>query len=140
MTSSMTDALLIELPVVSDPRGKLTFVEGGRQIPFEIRRIYYLYDVPGGAQRAGHAHKALHQILIAASGSFDVLLDDGRQRRRHHLNRAYNGLYVPPMMWREIENFSSGSVCLALASDFYDESDYLRDYKDFQRAVGEVPG
>lgn len=121
----------IELPIIHDPRGNLTFVEGSRHIPFDIRRVYYLYDVPGGAQRGGHAHRKLHQLIIAMSGSFDVVLDDGSRNRRYHLNRSYYGLYVAPMMWREIDNFSSGSVCMVLASDYFDESDYFRDYQQF---------
>ena len=129
------DCRLIELPIVSDPRGKLTFVESSRQIPFDIQRVYYLYDVPGGAERAGHAHLALHQFLVAMSGSFDVHLDDGKEQRTFHMNRSYYGLYIPPMVWREIDNFSSGSVCMALASEFYDESDYIRDHGDFQKAM-----
>src|SRR6478672_10813445 len=107
---------MIEFPRIQDPRGNLTFMEGGRHIPFAIKRVYYLYDVPGGAARAGHAHKELEQILIAMSGSFDVTVDDGVVRRKVHLARSYYGLYIPPMIWREIDNFSSGSVCLAFAS------------------------
>lgn len=126
---------LIDLPKIEDNRGNLTFIETDRHIPFEIKRVYYLYDVPGGALRAGHAHKTLHQFLIAMSGSFDVTLDDGRHKINFHLNRSYYGLYIPPMVWREIDNFSSGSVCLALASDFFDESDYYRDYLDFKKAI-----
>jgi hypothetical protein len=125
----------IELPIIHDPRGNLTFVEGGRHIPFDIRRVYYLYDVPGGATRAGHGHKALHQLVIAMSGSFDIVLDDGFRTRRYHLNRSYYGLYIAPMMWREIDNFSSGSVCMVLASEFYDEADYYRDYDAFKAAA-----
>ena len=102
--------------------------------------VYYLYDVPGGAQRGGHAHKALSQLIIAMSGSFDVHLDDGDQKRTFHLNRSYYGLYVCPMIWREIDNFSSGSVCLVLASHRYDESDYYRDHDEFQKAVKERQG
>jgi WxcM-like, C-terminal len=134
----LCDCRTIELPRITDPRGNLTFVEGGRHAPFDIRRVYYLYDVPGGAERGGHGHRTLQQILIAMSGSFDVLLDDGRERRRFHLNRSYNGLYVAPMIWRELDNFSSGSVCLVLASDHYDESDYFRDYQQYLAAVGAV--
>jgi hypothetical protein len=126
---------IIELPIISDPRGNLSFIEGGRHIPFDIKRIYYLYDVPGGATRAGHAHKTLHQLLVAMSGSFNVTLDDGRERRDFHLNRSYYGLYIYPMVWREIDNFSSGSVCMALASDFYEEADYYRGYEEFLRVV-----
>lgn len=126
---------LIDLPRVEDPRGNLTFIEGTRHVPFEIKRVYYLYDVPGGATRAAHAHRALHQLLIAMSGSFDVTLDDGRDRRRFQLNRSYFGLYIPPMIWRDIDNFSSGSVCMALASDFYSEDDYYRDHDEFLEAT-----
>ena len=132
---SLKRCRLIELPRVTDPRGNLTFVEGGRHIPFEIRRVYYLYDVPGGAERGGHCHKELEQVLIAMSGSFDVLLDDGRERARHHLNRSYYGLYIAPMVWRELDNFSSGSVCLALASAAYSEGDYYRDYQTFLQSL-----
>ena len=128
---------MIELPRIQDARGNLTFIEGGRHIPFEVKRVYYLYDVPGGATRAGHAHKTLQQFLIAMSGSFDVTVDDGRRKKRFHLNRSYYGLYLPPLIWREIDNFSSGSVCLVLASDFYAEADYYRDYSDFLRHVRE---
>jgi dTDP-4-dehydrorhamnose 3,5-epimerase-like enzyme len=126
---------LLDLPKISDPRGNLTFVEGGRHVPFEIKRVYYLYDVPGGAARGGHAHKALHQLIVAMSGSFDVILDDGYEKKRIHLNRSYIGLYVPPMIWREIDNFSSGSVCMVLASNYYEESDYYRDHVEFLLAI-----
>lgn len=118
---------IIELPRVNDARGNLTFIEGESHIPFPIRRVYYLYDVPGGAWRGAHAHRKLEQLIIAASGSFDVVLDNGHERKRFFLNRSYYGLYMPPMTWREIENFSSGSVCLVLASLPYDEADYIRD-------------
>jgi WxcM-like, C-terminal len=130
---------LIELPKINDPRGNLTFVEGGKQIPFEIKRVYYLYDVPGGSDRGGHSHKELHQLLIAMSGSFDVVLDDGRRKVRKHLNRSYYGLYIPPLVWRELDNFSSGSVCLALASEVYQESDYFRDYEEYLQAMRAAP-
>ena len=122
---------IIELPRIKEPRGNLTFVESNRHIPFAIQRVYYLYDVPGGAERGGHAHKALHQLIIAMSGSFDIHLDDGHTKKTVHMNRSYNGLYVCPMIWREIDNFSSGAVCMVLASDYYDESDYYRDYDEF---------
>jgi dTDP-4-dehydrorhamnose 3,5-epimerase-like enzyme len=131
----LNDCKLINLPKISDPRGNLTFVEGSNHIPFDIRRVYYLYDVPGGAERGGHAHKELHQLIIAMSGSFDVVLDDGNEKRRIHLNRSYNGLYVCPMIWRELDNFSSGSVCMVLASNIYEESDYYRDYDEFVSAL-----
>jgi dTDP-4-dehydrorhamnose 3,5-epimerase-like enzyme len=131
----LVDCRTIELPKVHDPRGNLTFVEGTRQIPFDIRRVYYLYDVPGGSERGGHAHLALHQFVIAMSGSFDIVLDDGFDKQRIHLNRSYKGLYIPPMTWRELDNFSSGSVCMVLASEYYEESDYLRDYSEFMCRV-----
>lgn len=122
---------IIDLPKISDPRGNLTFIEGGRHIPFDIRRVYYLYDVPGGAERGGHAHKDLHQLLIAMSGSFDIHLDDGHSKKTIHMDRSYYGLYICPMIWREIDNFSSGAVCTVLASNYYDEADYYRDYNTF---------
>jgi dTDP-4-dehydrorhamnose 3,5-epimerase-like enzyme len=122
---------IIDLPRINDPRGNLTFVESSRHIPFAIQRVYYLYDVPGGAARGGHAHKALHQLIIAMSGSFDIHLDDGKSKKTVHMNRSYNGLYVCPMIWREIDNFSSGAVCMVLASNYYDELDYYREYSQF---------
>ena len=124
---------ILELPKIHDPRGNLTFIEGGNHIPFDIKRVYYLYDVPGGADRGGHAHKALRQLIIAISGSFDVVLDDGTSKKRVHLARSYYGLYVCPMIWRELDNFSSGSVCMVLASNEYDEDDYYRDYDTFMK-------
>ena len=130
---SIEKCKIIDLPKIHDPRGNLTFIEGGGHIPFSIQRVYYLYDVPGGSERGGHAHKGLHQLIIAMSGSFDVLLDDGKEKRRYHLNRSYTGLYVCPMMWRELENFSSGSVCMVIASNLYAEDDYYRDYAEFMR-------
>ena len=133
---SLGDCKLIDLPKIADARGNLTFIEGGRHVPFDIKRVYYLYDVPGGAERGGHAHKDLHQLIIAMSGSFDIVLDDGRQKKRIHLNRSYYGLYVCPMIWREMDNFSSGAVCLVLASNLYDASDYYREYADFLKALG----
>ena len=138
MEISVNHCKIIDLPKIADPRGNLTFIEGDKHIPFAIKRVYYLYDVPGGADRAGHALKKNHQFLIAMSGSFDVILYDGREKRRVHLNRSYYGLYIPPMIWREIDNFSSGSVCLALASELYDPNDYHRDYHEFLRAIAEV--
>jgi dTDP-4-dehydrorhamnose 3,5-epimerase-like enzyme len=132
---SVFEAKLIQLPKISDPRGNLTFVEGSRHVPFDLKRVYYLYDVPGGETRAGHAHKELEAFMIAVSGSFEVVLDDGTERKSFFLNRSYYGLYIPKMVWRELENFSSGSVCLVLASEIYDESDYYRDYDEFLRAV-----
>lgn len=133
---SLDNCRMIDLPKITDARGNLTFVEGGQHIPFDIARVYYLYDVPGGAERGGHAHKGLQQLIIAMSGSFDVVLDDGSDKKRVHLNRSYNGLYVCPMIWRELDNFSSGSVCMVLASNRYDESDYYRDYTQYLSARG----
>lgn len=117
-----------------DSRGNLTFIEGGIHVPFEIKRIFYLYDVPGGADRAGHALKSCFQFVVAASGSFDVHLDDGSEKRKYSLNRSYYGLLIPPMMWRVVDNFSSGSVCLVLASEGYDEQGYWREYDEFVAA------
>ena len=132
---SIRHVQLIELPKIADHRGNLTFIESGRHIPFDIKRTYYLYDVPGGATRAAHGHRNLHQLMISMSGSFDVTLDDGYEKKVFHLNRSYYGLYIPPMMWRDLDNFSSGAVCMVLASDFYDESDYFRNYDDFLKAA-----
>ena len=117
---------VVGLPRIQDRRGNLTFVEAGRHVPFDIQRVYYLYDV----------HFKLRQLIVAMSGSFDVVLDDGKRRARYHLNRSYTGLYVCPMIWRELDNFSSGSVCLVLASEPYDEADYLRDYETFRHSSG----
>jgi hypothetical protein len=130
----IADCRLVSLPRIQDPRGNLTFIEGKSHVDFDIQRVYYLYDVPGGSERGGHAHRELRQLIIAMSGSFDVLLDDGTEKKRFHLNRSYEGLYVCPMIWRELDNFSSGSVCMVLASNRYDESDYYRDYGQFMRA------
>lgn len=127
------DCRMIELPKIIDPRGNLTFIEGSRHVPFEIKRVFYLYDVPGGAERGGHAHYSLEQFMVAMSGSFDVVLDDGTQHKRVHLNRSYYGVYIPPLIWREMDNFSSGSVCMVLASALYDEKDYIRDFDAFVR-------
>lgn len=132
---SVDNCKLIELPKILDPRGNLTFIEGMQHIPFDIRRVYYTYDVPGGADRGGHAHKALQQLIISMSGSFDVTLDDGHQKKKFHLNRSYQGLYVCPMIWRYLDNFSSGSVCMVLASNVYEASDYYRDYDEFLSAA-----
>lgn len=132
---AIKDCRIIDLPKVYDQRGNLTFIEGDRHVPFAIRRVFYLYDVPGGESRAGHALKRCHQFVIAASGSFDVLLDDGANKERFHLNRSYYGLHIAPLTWREIDNFSSGSVCLVLASEYYDPLDYYREYEPFLQAV-----
>jgi oxalate decarboxylase/phosphoglucose isomerase-like protein (cupin superfamily) len=126
---------IIYLPKVTDARGNLTAIEENQQVPFAIRRVYYVYDIPGGESRGGHAHKQQQECIIAATGSFDVILDDGTNKWRHHLNRSYYGIYVPQLIWRELDNFSTGSVCLVLASDHFDEADYLRDYNDFVKFV-----
>jgi len=131
----LADCKLIELPKITDPRGNLTFIEENKHIPYDIKRVFFLYDVPGGENRAGHALKKCNQLLIAASGSFDVTLDDGNEKQTFQLNRSYFGLHIPPLVWREIDNFSSGSVCMVLASEFYSEADYYREYKDFLKAV-----
>jgi len=134
---AISDCHQIDFPKIHDPRGNLTFIEGGRHIPFEIKRVYYLYDVPGGATRAGHAHKTLQQVLIAIAGSFDVLIDDGKEKKIYQMNRSYYGLYIYPLTWRVINNFSSGAVCLSIVSDFFEENDYHREYTEFLHATGE---
>lgn len=131
----MTRHRVLDLPVMPDHRGNLTFIEGDRHVPFEIRRVFYLYDVPAGQSRAGHALKDVEQVLVALSGSFDVVLDYGGERHTITLNRPYLGLYLPSLVWRELKNFSSGSVCLVLASDRYSESSYYRDYDQFKAAL-----
>jgi len=128
---NLSKCKIVDLPKITDNRGNLTFIEGNKHIPFEIKRVYYLYDVPGGEERGGHAHKRLQQFIVAASGSFDIILDDGYERKKFHLNRSYYGVYIPSMIWREMNNFSSGSVCLVLASEYYDEEDYIRKYQEF---------
>lgn len=132
---SLEACRLIDLPRITDPRGNLSFIEGGRHIPFEIARVYYLYDVPGGESRGAHAHRELQQLIIAASGSFTVHLDDGFEKKAVTLNRPSRGLLMPRLIWRELTEFSSGAVCLVLASQPFAESDYLRRYDDFLAAV-----
>ncbi len=134
---SIKDCKIIDIPKITDPRGNLSVIEGNVHIPFDIKRVYYLYDVPGGSERGGHAHLELQQLIIAISGSFDVILKDGFETEKFHLNRSYYGLYIPNMTWRELNNFSSGSVCLVFASTVYNEADYIRDYRQFLRKVGE---
>ena len=132
---SIESVRIIDLPKVTDNRGNLTFIESTKHIPFDIARVYYLYDVPGGSDRGGHAHRELKQLIVAISGSFDVTLDDGVTRRKFHMNRPYFALSVCSMIWREIDNFSSASVCFVVASRTYDESDYFRRYEDFKSAT-----
>lgn len=115
----------------SDRKGNLSVVQNGETIPFDVKRVYYIYDVPGGAERGSHAHRELSQLIVAASGSFTVTLDDGACKRAFFLNRPYQGLYVKPGMWRELSDFSSGAVCMVLASDIYNQKDYIRDYQEF---------
>jgi hypothetical protein len=134
---SLEECRIIDLPKITDSRGNLSFIEGNVHIPFDIKRVYYLYDVPGGAERGGHAHLDLKQFIIAISGSFDVILKDGFDIKKYHMNRSYYGLYISNMVWRELNNFSSGSVCLVFASTLYDEADYLRDYREFLYKIGE---
>jgi hypothetical protein len=129
--TTVEDCRILELPTIERAEGNITPIEGGIHVPFEIARVYYLYDVPGGASRGGHAHKQLQQLLVSVMGSFDVVLDDGFARKRVHLDRAYHGLYLPNLIWRELENFSSGGICIVLASQPYEEDDYIREYSDF---------
>ena len=126
---------MLEFPKITDPRGNLTFIEQQRHVPFEVKRVFYLYDVPTGESRGAHAHRKLRQVVICLAGSFDVLVDDGKQKRAIHLNRPWQGLYIPPMIWAAETNFDPGSVCLVLASELYDASDYYRDYDQFVRAT-----
>jgi hypothetical protein len=129
--SSIYDCCIIELNKIHNRSGNITAIDGKIDIPFGIERVYYLYDVPGGAERGGHAHKILQQLIVAASGCFDVVLDDGKNRKVVELNRPYYGLHIVPGIWREIINFSSGAICLVLASHKYDKEDYIRDYNNF---------
>ena len=130
------DCQIINLPIMGKEMGNLTVIEGTRLIPFDIKRIYYIYDIPEGVERGSHAHRNLHQLIIAVSGSFDIVLDDGINKRLFHMNRSHFGLYVCPMIWRTLNNFSSGAVCLVLASEFYDENDYIRSFSDFKKILG----
>ena len=122
---------IISLPKLSDSRGDLSFIENNHQIPFNIKRVYYLYNVPHDAKRGAHSHKNLEQLMIAISGSFDITLDDGINKQTYHLNSPSKGLYIPSLIWRDIQNFSDDAVCIVLASEPYDESDYIRDYQNF---------
>lgn len=126
-------AHIIQLPKVTDPRGNLSFIQNSDQIPFDIKRTYWIYDVPGGMFRNGHAFRTQHEFIVALSGSFDVVLNDGKEEKRIHLSRSYYGLYVPPMTWRAIDNFSTNSVAMVLSSTTYDANDYIRDFNEFQK-------
>ena len=131
--SDIHNCNVVELTKIHNPAGNITIIQNGGHQPFDVKRVYYLYDVPGGAERGGHAHKSLYQLIVAASRSFDVLLDDGINKKIVELNRPYYGLLVVPGIWREIVNFSSGAICLVLASSKYEKEDYIRDYKEFQK-------
>lgn len=131
------DCNIIHFPRIQDRAGNITPVQNGIEVPFDVRRIYYLYDIPGGEDRGAHAHKKLQQLIIAASGSFDITIDDGRNKKTVQLNRPYFGLHIRPGMWRSISNFSSGAICLVLASELYDRLDYLRTYDEFLNYVNE---
>ena len=122
---------IIDLPKIVDPRGNLTVAEGLKDVPFEVKRVYCTYDVPSGESRGGHAHRCCEEFIVAVSGSFDVTLDDGRERRTFHLNHPYQGLYVGTGIWRTLDDFSSGAVCLVLASERFEEEDYIREYDDY---------
>ncbi len=127
----LSDVRIIQLQKIPDARGNLSVVEQGKDVPFDIARVYWLYDVPGGEERGAHAHRTLCQLLVAVSGSFDVVLDDGKRKQTFTLNRPYQGLLLVPGIWRELKNFSSGSVCMVLASQVYEKGDYIRDYQEF---------
>lgn len=134
---SISRCQVVSLPRITDPRGSLTFIEAGRPVPFEIRRTYWIYDVPGGETRGGHAYRKLNECFVALSGSFDVVVDDGSERKTISLNRSYLGLLVPNLIWRRLDNFSTNAVCLILASDHYAPEDYIRDYGKFLSEVRE---
>lgn len=129
--STVNDCALVELPQFFSPNGRITWINNSIEVPFEIKRVYYLYDIPGGEDRGGHAHKELQQLIVAASGSFDLIVDDGQKKKIYCLNRPYLGVILPPGLWRELVNFSSGSICLVMASKKYDELDYIRTYEKF---------
>jgi hypothetical protein len=132
---SINNCKIINLPKIADPRGNLTVIENNKNVPFEIKRIFYLYDVPTGSSRGAHAHKKLQQFLICLAGSFDVSMNDGINNEIFHLNRPWIGLYIPPMIWAAEINFDPGSVCLVLASDYFDENDYYRNYSEYLEAL-----
>jgi dTDP-4-dehydrorhamnose 3,5-epimerase-like enzyme len=130
----MTKAIIIDLPKIEDPRGNLSIIEEEINIPFKIERTYWIYDVPGGQVRGGHAFKAQQELIVALSGSFDVVVDDGKEKQTFSLNRSYYGLYIPPGFWRQMQNFSTNSLALVLSSTPFSEADYIRDYQDFLKA------
>lgn len=129
---ALSEACIIDLPKICDARGNLSFIQNRSQVPFDIARVYWIYDVPGGRNRDGHAFRTQHELIVALSGSFDVTLSDGKTRQVYHLSRSYMGLYVPAMTWREIDNFSTNSVAMVLSSTIYDEADYIRDFEEFK--------
>ena len=129
------DCSLIYMPKVSDPRGNITAINNQMEIPFDVNRVFYLYDIPGGESRGAHAHRECHQFVVAASGAFEVLMDDGNTQRQVMLNRPYIGLHIPPGIWASEINFSSGAICLVMASHLYNEKDYIRDYKEFKSFI-----
>lgn len=133
--TSIDDCKIIDLPKIKDPKGSLTFIESEKHIPFKIKRIFYIYDVPTGENRGSHAHYTLKEFIVCVSGSFDVNLDDGKQKKVIHLNRPWRGVLIPPMTWLSYGNFDAGSVCLVAASDFYKADDYIRDYDEFLKTV-----
>jgi len=133
ISSSVSDCVTINLPKMEDPRGNLTFIENNKHVPFDVKRVFYIYDVPTAESRGAHAHKNLHQFLVCLSGSFDVELDDGKMKKKVHLNRPWEGLYIPPMIWAAEKKFDPGTVCLVLCSELYDKNDYIRDYEIFTK-------
>ncbi len=133
----LNNVRIINLPKICDPRGNLSFIQNGTHLPFDIARVYWIYDVPGGKYRDGHAFRTQHEFIIALSGSFDVVLNNGKASERHHLCRSYYGLYVPPMTWREIDNFSTNSVALVISSTLYDENDYIQNFDQYQKLVND---
>lgn len=132
---TLDDAHIINLPKICDPRGNLSFIQNQTNVPFDIARVYWIYDVPGGKNRDGHAFKTQHELIVALSGSFDVVLSNGKETKRFHLSRSYYGIYVPPMTWREIDNFSTNSVALVLSSTLYDPADYIHDFEQYKQMV-----
>lgn len=131
MNSTLSDVMLINLPRIEDPRGNLSFIEEEKHTPFKIERTYWIYDVPGGQLRGGHAFKEQKELIVALSGSFDVIVDDGKEKKTYSLNRSYYGLFLPAGLWRQMDNFSTNSLAIVLSSTQFSEEDYIRDYQDF---------